>query len=84
MESIWANCFTRGYSTKLNRIWFWNVTNPKREMREAFIRIHQSLQQLLDYVLIALGKNGRVIVGDAPVQECNFERLIPPKVDIVI
>ena len=31
---------------------------------------------VIDYVLIALGKNGRIIVGDAPVQECNFEKLI--------
>ena len=31
---------------------------------------------VIDYVLIALGENGKIIVGDAPVQECNFEKLI--------
>lgn len=31
---------------------------------------------VIDYVLIALGKSGCIIVGDAPMQECDFERLI--------
>lgn len=31
---------------------------------------------VLDYILKALKNNGKIIVGDAPVQECNFEQLI--------
>lgn len=31
---------------------------------------------VIDYVLIALDKTGKVIIGDAPMQECNFKNLI--------
>lgn len=31
---------------------------------------------VLDYVCIALNGEGTIIIGDAPMQECNFERLI--------
>lgn len=31
---------------------------------------------IIDYVIKALNGNGRIIVGDAPLQECNFEKLI--------
>lgn len=31
---------------------------------------------VLDYVVIALGGKGTIVVGDAPVQECNFNNLI--------
>ena len=31
---------------------------------------------VLDFVIKALDKSGKIIVGDAPVQECDFEKLI--------
>lgn len=31
---------------------------------------------VIDYVLIALGGTGKIVVGDAPVQSCNFEKLL--------
>lgn len=31
---------------------------------------------VLDYVVIALKGKGKIIVGDAPMQECDFEKLI--------
>ncbi len=31
---------------------------------------------IIDYCIIALNGTGRIIVGDAPVQSCDFERLI--------
>lgn len=31
---------------------------------------------VLDYVFLALGKTGKVVVGDAPMQDCDFEKLI--------
>ena len=31
---------------------------------------------VLDYVLIALQGHGQIIIGDAPMQECNFVRLV--------
>lgn len=30
---------------------------------------------IVDYVLIALKGSGRIIIGDAPLQECSFEKL---------
>lgn len=34
------------------------------------------VRAVLDYVLIALDGVGRVTIGDAPVQSCNFEKLV--------
>lgn len=31
---------------------------------------------VVDYVIIALKGEGRIVIGDAPMQECDFERLI--------
>ena len=31
---------------------------------------------VIEFVLVALEGKGKIIVGDAPMQECNFERLI--------
>lgn len=31
---------------------------------------------VLDYVIIALKGNGHIVVGDAPMQECKFDKLI--------
>lgn len=31
---------------------------------------------VIDYVLIALGGKGKIVVGDAPMQECNFDNLV--------
>lgn len=31
---------------------------------------------IIDYVLIALEKSGKIVIGDAPIQECNFEKLL--------
>lgn len=31
---------------------------------------------VLDYVIIALCGKGKIVIGDAPMQECNFERLL--------
>lgn len=34
------------------------------------------IRPVIDYCILALGKTGEIIVGDAPVQECDFEKLI--------
>ncbi len=34
------------------------------------------LAAVLDYVIIALDGNGKIIIGDAPMQECNWDELI--------
>ena len=31
---------------------------------------------IIDYVVIALKNTGRIIIGDAPLQECDFEKLV--------
>lgn len=30
----------------------------------------------LDYTILALGQTGKIIIGDSPVQECDFEKVI--------
>lgn len=34
------------------------------------------IRAVLDYVLIALKSSGRIILGDAPVQSCDFDKLL--------
>lgn len=31
---------------------------------------------IIDYIIIALKGSGKIIIGDAPMQECNFDRLL--------
>jgi len=40
------------------------ITNP------SIIRV------VADYALLALNNTGKLIIGDAPIQECNFEKLV--------
>lgn len=41
---------------------------------------HPSIvRAILDYVVIALGNTGHIVVGDAPLQSCDFDRLIQEK-----
>ena len=47
------------------------------ECGEECLYTHPSLVAvMIDYVLIALGEKGKIIVGDAPLQECDFNVLI--------
>lgn len=34
------------------------------------------IRPIIDYCILAVGTTGEIIVGDAPVQECNFEKVI--------
>ncbi len=34
------------------------------------------LRPIIDYVLIALNNTGKITIGDAPVQSCDFDRLL--------
>lgn len=34
------------------------------------------VEAVLKYVCNAVGKQGKIIIGDAPMQECNFEKLV--------
>lgn len=44
---------------------------------EECLYTHPSLvATIIDYVIIALKGKGKIVVGDAPLQECNFESLI--------
>lgn len=50
--------------------------NPTGEGEECLYTNPAVVAAVLDYVYIALQGKGRIVVGDAPMQECNFERLI--------
>lgn len=42
---------------------------------ECLITNPSVIRCIIDYVLIALNNTGRIIVGDAPVQSCDFQKL---------
>ncbi|MBD3195361.1 MAG: DUF362 domain-containing protein [Candidatus Lokiarchaeota archaeon] len=45
--------------------------------KQNFITTHPSLiRAVTDYVLIALKGKGRLIIGDAPLQKCDFKKLV--------
>lgn len=54
---------------KPNLVRHWNGAEPHIR---ALVTHGSVVRALLDYVLIALGGSGEIIVGDAPVQECDF------------
>jgi len=47
--------------------WGWDV--------DSVITHGSVIRAVLDYVYIALGNTGKVIIGDAPLQECDFEEV---------
>ncbi|MDF2943528.1 MAG: hypothetical protein K0S01_2386 [Herbinix sp.] len=51
--------------------------NEKPEKGVECLITHPSLvRAMIDYVVIALKGTGAIIVGDAPMQSCDFERLV--------
>ena len=51
--------------------------NENKESGVDCLYTHPSVvAAVIDYVLIALKGNGKIIIGDAPMQECNFDNLI--------
>ncbi len=48
---------------------------PKNGM-ECLITHPSLVRAMLDYVVLALRGNGTIILGDAPLQSCDFERLV--------
>ena len=47
--------------------WGWDI--------DSVITHGSIIRAILDYVYIALGNTGKVIIGDAPLQECDFEEV---------
>lgn len=43
---------------------------------ECLITHPSVIRAVLDFVVIALGNSGHIVVGDAPLQSCDFEKLI--------
>jgi uncharacterized protein (DUF362 family) len=52
-----------------------NHFNPVEDDITSLISHSSVIRVILDYVLISLNGNGKVIIGDAPIQSCNFEVL---------
>lgn len=50
--------------------------NPTGEGTDCLFTHPSIVAATIDYVLIALQGVGEIIVGDAPMQECNFENLV--------
>lgn len=50
--------------------------NPTGEGTECLYTQPAVVAPVIDYCIMALGNTGRIIIGDAPMQECDFETLI--------
>jgi uncharacterized protein (DUF362 family) len=62
-----------------------NHVNPIEIHISALISHSSLIRVILDYVLIALNGSGQVIIGDAPIQSCDFDALIrKSKIDEVV
>lgn len=52
------------------------VNDPAHNNMECMVTHPSVIRCVLDYIIIALKGEGRIIIGDAPVQECIFDRLM--------
>lgn len=50
--------------------------NQSGEGNECLFTQPDVVSPVIDYVVIALGGTGKIFIGDAPMQECDFEHLI--------
>lgn len=50
--------------------------NPSGEGTDCLYTQPAVVAPMVDYVLIALRGKGKIVIGDAPMQECKFEKLI--------
>jgi uncharacterized protein (DUF362 family) len=50
--------------------------NPKDKNTDSLITHTSVIRVLLDYVCLALDYRGKVVIADAPLQSCNFARLL--------
>ncbi len=53
-----------------------DVNQIKEEGTDCLYTQPSIVAAVLDYVIIALHGKGKIIVGDAPMQECKFEKLV--------
>jgi uncharacterized protein (DUF362 family) len=51
-------------------------TNPREEGLDALVTHSQIIAYLLDLLAVALDGHGSIIIGDAPLQSCDFEELV--------
>lgn len=50
--------------------------NPTGDGTDCLYTHPSVVAAVVDYVILALKNKGEIVVGDAPMQECNFEKLI--------
>ena len=60
--------------------------NPSGDGVECLYTQPGVIAAVVDYILIALGGNmGKIVIGDAPMQECNFQQLVKQSgIDIMV
>jgi uncharacterized protein (DUF362 family) len=63
-----------GYHVVIKPNWV-NHFNPVEDNLDALISHSSVIRVILDYVLIALKGEGKIVIGDAPIQSCNFNIL---------
>lgn len=60
---------------KPNMVKHENSTCKGKKGMECLVTHPSVIRCILDYVIIALGKTGKIVVADAPVQGCDFKKL---------
>lgn len=53
-----------------------HINYAETDSLDALVTHPSVIRCIIDYVIIALRGTGKIILGDAPVQECNFEKLL--------
>jgi uncharacterized protein (DUF362 family) len=50
--------------------------SPYENTIDALVTHSSLIKHLIDLVAVSLGKDGAIVVGDAPIQSCNFDTLV--------
>lgn len=63
-----------GYHVVIKPNWVTHF-NPIEDHLNGLVSHSSVIRVILDYVLIALKEEGKIVIGDAPIQSCNFNVL---------
>ena len=71
-----GDVITPGNTVVLKPNMVMDVNHIKEEGTDCLYTQPSVVAAVLDFVVIALRGNGKIIVGDAPMQECKFDKLV--------
>lgn len=56
--------------------WVFHSVHSSESILECLITHTSIIRAVIDYVFIAIGKNGKILIADAPIQAANFDILL--------